>query len=131
MTAQPMIHLERVTKVYPGSTTPAVEELTMDINEGEILVLVGPSGCGKTTTLRMIAGLEDTDEGEIYIGKRRVNDLPPKARNVAMVFQNFFHFVVNIKENWVLDHTQRIFGLLRRFREIIWNDCWLRWGILL
>ena len=67
----------------------AVQNFNLDIEDGEFVVFVGPSGCGKTTTLRMIAGLEETDEGEIYIGNRLVNDLPPKDRNVAMVFQNY------------------------------------------
>jgi multiple sugar transport system ATP-binding protein len=67
----------------------AVQDFSLDIKDGEFVVFVGPSGCGKTTTLRMIAGLEETDEGKIYIGDRLVNDLPPKDRNVAMVFQNY------------------------------------------
>ncbi|AKG38622.1 MAG: ABC transporter ATP-binding protein [Infirmifilum sp.] len=67
----------------------AVDHVNFEARDGEFLVLLGPSGCGKTTTLRMIAGLETPDEGEIYIGEKLVNDLPPKDRDVAMVFQNY------------------------------------------
>ncbi len=67
----------------------AVNKVSLEIQDGEFVVLVGPSGCGKTTTLRMIAGLEEVTEGEIYIGGRRVNDVPPKDRDIAMVFQNY------------------------------------------
>jgi multiple sugar transport system ATP-binding protein len=67
----------------------AVQDFNLEIGDGEFVVLVGPSGCGKTTTLRMVAGLEDIEEGEISIGDRVVNQLPPKDRNVAMVFQNY------------------------------------------
>ncbi len=66
----------------------AVNSVNLDIQDKEFVVLVGPSGCGKTTTLRMVAGLEDISAGEIYIGDRLVNDVPPKDRNIAMVFQN-------------------------------------------
>ncbi|MEM4871694.1 MAG: ABC transporter ATP-binding protein [Thermofilaceae archaeon] len=67
----------------------AVNRISFEVKDGEFMVLLGPSGCGKTTTLRLIAGLETPDEGEIYIGDRLVNDLPPKDRDVAMVFQNY------------------------------------------
>jgi multiple sugar transport system ATP-binding protein len=67
----------------------AVNSVSLDIQDKEFVVLVGPSGCGKTTTLRMVAGLEDISAGEIYIGDRLVNDVPPKDRNIAMVFQNY------------------------------------------
>src|SRR5881398_419326 len=67
----------------------AVNNVNLDIEDKEFVVLVGPSGCGKTTTLRMVAGLEDISAGEIYIGERLVNDVPPKDRNIAMVFQNY------------------------------------------
>src|SRR2546430_506535 len=77
------------TRVYPGSTTPAVDALNLEIGDGEFLVLVGPSGCGKSTSLRMLAGLEDVDSGAIYIDDRDVTNLPPKSRDIAMVFQNY------------------------------------------
>jgi len=80
--------LEKVKKVYPNGFT-AVHEFDLSIGEGEFMVLVGPSGCGKTTLLRMIAGLEDISSGVIKIGDRVVNDLSPKERDIAMVFQNY------------------------------------------
>src|SRR6266540_2994959 len=67
----------------------AVKQLSLDIAEGELIVLVGPSGCGKTTALRMVAGLEDITSGDLYIGGRRVNDVPEKDRDIAMVFQSY------------------------------------------
>jgi multiple sugar transport system ATP-binding protein len=82
------IELPRVTKRYAGGV-PAVNDLTLDIPDGEFMVLVGPSGSGKSTALRMIAGLEDVTEGTIRIGDRVVNDLQPRQRDIAMVFQNY------------------------------------------
>ena len=77
------------TRVYPGSDHPAVDKLNLEIGDGEFMVLVGPSGCGKSTSLRMLAGLEEVNAGNIYIGDRDVTDLPPKDRDIAMVFQNY------------------------------------------
>ncbi|MBM4016925.1 MAG: sn-glycerol-3-phosphate ABC transporter ATP-binding protein UgpC [Planctomycetes bacterium] len=82
------VSLENVTKVFPGGTT-AVQDFTLDIRNQEFIVLVGPSGCGKSTTLRMVAGLEEITGGTIRIGRRVVNDVPPKDRDIAMVFQNY------------------------------------------
>ncbi|MGH2631740.1 MAG: ABC transporter ATP-binding protein [Actinomycetota bacterium] len=82
------IAIEGATKVYPDGTE-AVSDLDLDIRDGEFVVLVGPSGCGKTTGLRMVAGLEEISSGTVRIGDRVVNDLPPKDRDVAMVFQNY------------------------------------------
>jgi multiple sugar transport system ATP-binding protein len=82
------IVLDDVWKVFPGGTT-AVRSLDLDIADGEFMVLVGPSGCGKTTALRMVAGLEVVTEGKVTIGDRVVNDMPPKDRDIAMVFQNY------------------------------------------
>ena len=79
---------DHVTKVFPGGAI-AVADLSLEVGDGEFLILVGPSGCGKTTALRMVAGLERISAGEIRIGGRVVNDLPPKERDVAMVFQNY------------------------------------------
>ena len=79
---------DKVSKVYDDGTW-AVEDLDLEIDEGELMVLVGPSGCGKTTALRMLAGLEEISEGTIRIGDRVVNDLTPKERDIAMVFQNY------------------------------------------
>jgi multiple sugar transport system ATP-binding protein len=77
------------TRVYPGTDAPAVDALDLHIEDGEFMVLVGPSGSGKTTALRMLAGLEEVDAGAILIGDRDVTDLPPKHRDVSMVFQNY------------------------------------------
>ena len=82
------ITFDHVSKTY-GDGYLAVDGLTLDVNDGEFVVLVGPSGCGKTTALRMIAGLEEISSGEIRIGDRVVNNLPPRDRDVAMVFQNY------------------------------------------
>ena len=81
------ITLRKLTKMY--DETPAVRGIDLDISDQEFVVLVGPSGCGKSTTLRMIAGLEDITSGEILIGGQVVNDVPPKDRDIAMVFQNY------------------------------------------
>lgn len=80
---------DKATRVYPGAENPAVDKLDIEIEDGEFLVLVGPSGCGKSTSLRMLAGLEDVNEGNIRIGDRDVTHLPPKDRDIAMVFQNY------------------------------------------
>ena len=82
------IELEQLTKVYSDGTR-AVRELDLDVGDGEFVVFVGPSGCGKTTALRMIAGLEDITSGTVRVGGEVVNDLPPKARDIAMIFQNY------------------------------------------
>jgi multiple sugar transport system ATP-binding protein len=82
------IQLEQLTKVYPDGTR-AVSELDLEIGDGELVVFVGPSGCGKTSALRMIAGLEEISGGVVRVGGRAVNDLPPKDRDMAMVFQNY------------------------------------------
>ena len=82
------VSIENVTKVYPGGVV-AVKDASLVVNDKEFLVLVGPSGCGKSTTLRMIAGLEEITKGLIRIGQRIVNDVPPKDRDIAMVFQNY------------------------------------------
>jgi multiple sugar transport system ATP-binding protein len=80
---------DKASRVYPGSERPAVDELSLEIGDGEFLVLVGPSGCGKSTSLRMLAGLEDVDRGRILIEGKDVTNLPPKSRDIAMVFQNY------------------------------------------
>jgi multiple sugar transport system ATP-binding protein len=83
------VRFDHATKIYSGTDAPAVDALDLLIENGEFVVLVGPSGSGKTTALRMLAGLEEVDAGAIYIGDRDVTDLPPKKRDVAMVFQNY------------------------------------------
>src|SRR5207237_9092509 len=82
------VELEKVTKIYPGNVK-AVDAIDLAIKDQEFVVLVGPSGCGKSTTLRMVAGLEEISDGTIRIGARVVNDVPPKDRDIAMVFQNY------------------------------------------
>ncbi len=105
------VKLENVYKVYEGDVT-AVKDFNLDIRDGEFLVLVGPSGCGKSTTLRMVAGLEEISKGTIKIGERVVNDVPPKDRDIAMVFQNYAlypHMTV---------YNNMAFGLkLRKFKK--------------
>ncbi|ROR73253.1 ABC transporter ATP-binding protein [Bogoriella caseilytica] len=83
------VTFDAATRVYPGQERPAVNELNLDVADGEFLVLVGPSGCGKSTSLRMLAGLEDVNAGRILIGDRDVTDVQPKDRDIAMVFQNY------------------------------------------
>ncbi len=82
------LQLKHIYKRYSGGVT-AVSDFTLDIEDKEFIILVGPSGCGKSTTLRMVAGLEEISEGELYIGGRLVNDVAPKDRDIAMVFQNY------------------------------------------
>jgi multiple sugar transport system ATP-binding protein len=83
------VTFDNATRLYPGSTRPAVDALNLEVADGEFLVLVGPSGCGKSTSLRMLAGLEEVNSGAILIGDRNVTDVPPKDRDIAMVFQNY------------------------------------------
>jgi multiple sugar transport system ATP-binding protein len=103
--------LKNVGKIYPGNVR-AVENFNLEIGHGEFVVMVGPSGCGKSTTLRMVAGLEEITEGTIQIGDRVVNDVPPKDRDIAMVFQNYAlypHMTV---------YQNMAFGLkLRKFKK--------------
>ena len=105
------VTLDKVGKIYPGNVR-AVEDFNLEIENAEFVVLVGPSGCGKSTTLRMIAGLEEITEGTITIGDRVVNDVPPKDRDIAMVFQNYAlypHMTV---------YDNMAFGLkLRKFKK--------------
>ena len=83
------VTFDNATRLYPGGTRPAVDKLNLEVGDGEFLVLVGPSGCGKSTSLRMLAGLEEVNSGHIRIGERDVTDVPPKDRDIAMVFQNY------------------------------------------
>jgi len=106
------VRLEHIYKKYPGSEAASVSDFHLDIQDKEFLVLVGPSGCGKSTTLRMIAGLEEISEGKLYIGDRVVNDVAPKDRDIAMVFQSYALYPhMNVYQNMA-------FGLkLRKFRK--------------
>lgn len=93
------VRLKDVCKIYPGGVK-AVDNVNLDIKDKEFLVLVGPSGCGKSTTLRMVAGLEEISSGTIMIGDRVVNDVPPKDRDIAMVFQNYALYPhMTVREN--------------------------------
>jgi len=83
------VTFDHASRVYPGATRASVDKLNLEVGDGEFLVLVGPSGCGKSTSLRMLAGLEEVNEGRILIGDRNVTDVPPKDRDIAMVFQNY------------------------------------------
>ena len=83
------VSFQQATRTFPGGSRPAVDHLDLEVADGEFLVLVGPSGCGKSTSLRMLAGLEAVDDGRLLIGDRDVTDLPPKDRDIAMVFQNY------------------------------------------
>jgi multiple sugar transport system ATP-binding protein len=109
------ISLDQVTKVYPNGVK-AVDDLTLDVAEGEFCVLVGPSGCGKSTLLRMIAGLEDITLGEVSIGGVDVTDRPPQERDIAMVFQNYALYPhMTVKQNLA-------FGLkLRKLPKADWQ----------
>ncbi len=94
------VSFDSVTKVYTRGEKPAVDGFTLKVEPGEFLVLVGPSGCGKSTTLRMVAGLESVSSGRIFIGGRDVTDLPPKDRDIAMVFQNYALYPhMTVREN--------------------------------
>ncbi|HEX5848872.1 MAG TPA: sn-glycerol-3-phosphate ABC transporter ATP-binding protein UgpC [Rubrobacter sp.] len=93
------VTLEEVTKVF-GEDVVAVDKMNLDIPDGEFVVFVGPSGCGKSTALRMIAGLEDISGGKVFIGDQVVNELPPRERDIAMVFQNYALYPhMNVREN--------------------------------
>lgn len=94
------VTFDKATRIYPGNDKPSVDQLDLKIEDGEFLVLVGPSGCGKSTSLRMLAGLEDVNEGRIFIGDKDVTDVPPKNRDIAMVFQNYALYPhMTVREN--------------------------------
>ena len=117
------VTLRGVSKTYAGShannPVVAVKQVDLAVGDGEFVVLVGPSGCGKTTTLRMIAGLEDASAGEILIGPQLVNRVPPKDRNIAMVFQNYALYPhMNVYRNMA-------FGLELRYRSDWGSRLWL------
>jgi multiple sugar transport system ATP-binding protein len=109
------VSFRNITKIF-GKDVKAVNDLTLDIQDKEFMVLVGPSGCGKTTALRMIAGLEEATAGDIMIGEVRVNDVPPKDRDIAMVFQNYALYPhMNVYDNIA-------FGLrLRELKGFFWQ----------
>jgi len=106
------VRLHHIVKTYPGASEPTIKDFHLDIKDKEFVVLVGGSGCGKSTTLRMIAGLEEITSGELYIGDRLVNDVAPKDRDIAMVFQSYALYPhMNVYQNMA-------FGLkLRKFKK--------------
>src|SRR5437016_5439272 len=109
------VTFDHMVKKYPGDVL-AVNDLSLEINDGEFMVLVGPSGCGKTTALRIVAGLEEASGGDVLIGSKRVNDVPPKDRDIAMVFQNYALY----PHMTVYDNIA--FGLrLRELRGFFWE----------
>lgn len=94
----PRLNIKALDKFFPG--TKVLDNINIETSDGELVVILGPSGCGKSTLLRLIAGLEDPDEGEIWIGDRRVDNLPPRKRNVALVFQNYALYPhMSVKQN--------------------------------
>src|SRR6476469_9109006 len=94
------VTFDQAQRWYPGADVPAVPGISLEIQDGEFLVLVGPSGCGKSTTLRMLAGLEEVNDGKIFIGDRDVTNVPPKDRDIAMVFQNYALYPhMSVEEN--------------------------------
>ena len=110
------VTFEKASRIYPGSTTPAVNDLTLEVKDGEFLVLVGPSGCGKSTVLRMLAGLEEVDSGRILIGGKDVTDVAPKDRDVAMVFQSYALYPhMSVAEN--MGFALKIAGIAKEERE--------------
>ena len=110
------VTFENASRIYPGSTTPAVNNLTLEVKDGEFLVLVGPSGCGKSTVLRMLAGLEEVDSGRLLIGGIDVTDVAPKDRDVAMVFQSYALYPhMSVAEN--MGFALKIAGIAKEERE--------------
>ena len=104
------------SRIYPGTSKPAVDKLNLTVNDGEFLVLVGPSGCGKSTSLRMLAGLEEVDNGAIFIGDRDVTDVAPKDRDIAMVFQSYALYPhMSVAEN--MGFALKIAGIAKEERD--------------
>jgi multiple sugar transport system ATP-binding protein len=107
---------ENASRIYPGSTTPAVNKLNLEVKDGEFLVLVGPSGCGKSTSLRMLAGLEEVDSGRILIGDKDVTHVAPKDRDIAMVFQSYALYPhMSVAEN--MGFALKIAGIAKEERD--------------
>jgi multiple sugar transport system ATP-binding protein len=110
------VRFEKASRIYPGTTAPAVDKLDLVVNDGEFLVLVGPSGCGKSTSLRMLAGLEEIDNGAIFIGDRDVTNVAPKDRDIAMVFQSYALYPhMTVAEN--MGFALKIAGVAKEERD--------------
>ena len=108
------------SRIYPGNPTPAVDGLDLDIADGEFMVLVGPSGSGKSTALRMLAGLEEVDSGEIHIGGKDVSQQPPKDRDIAMVFQNYALYPhMSVAENMGVALKMKGMGKEERRQKVV------------
>ncbi len=122
---------DHVSKVFPGGTV-AVEDLSLEVADGEFLILVGPSGCGKSTALRMVAGLEKISAGEIRVDGARINDVPPKDRDIAMVFQNYALYPhMTVAKNLAFGLKQRKTAredVTRRVAEV--SRCWVSTTLL-
>ncbi|MFJ9623291.1 ABC transporter ATP-binding protein [Streptomyces sp. NPDC101181] len=115
------VHLRNLFKTYPGAKTPATKDVSLDIADGEFVVLLGPSGCGKTTLLRMLAGLEMPDSGQIVVGGRDVTYLPPKDRNLSMVFQSYAVFPHRkVRDNIAFGLTMRRTDRRETERKVAW-----------
>ncbi|HEY0583068.1 MAG TPA: ABC transporter ATP-binding protein [Chloroflexota bacterium] len=126
------VTLEHVSKRFAGGTAAAVDNLTLHIGDGELMVLLGPSGCGKTTALRMVAGLERPDSGDIRIGGQRVNDLEPKDRDVALVFQSYALYPhMTVRGNMLYPLKVRSMSAAERDRRVVQAAELLRIGHLL
>jgi multiple sugar transport system ATP-binding protein len=107
---------DKASRIYPGTPRPAVDQLNLEIRDGEFLVLVGPSGCGKSTSLRMLAGLEDIDGGRVLIGDRDVTNVAPKDRDIAMVFQSYALYPhMTVAEN--MGFALKIAGVAKEERD--------------
>ena len=110
---------DKAQRIYPGASTAAVDDLDLEIGDGEFMVLVGPSGCGKSTSLRMLAGLEEVTAGRIRIGDRDVTDLPPKERDIAMVFQNYALYPhMSVAENMAFSLKMAKMGKEERMQRV-------------
>src|SRR5438874_7204435 len=122
------VRYEQATKLYSGTDVPAVDALDLEVEDGEFMVLVGPSGSGKTTALRMLAGLEEVDAGAVLIGGRDVTDLPPKKRDVAMVFQNYALYpYLTVSQN--IAFPLKMAGVKKRERERLAAEVAARLGL--
>ena len=112
------LSLKHIYKKYPGGVT-AVSDFNLEIKDKEFLIFVGPSGCGKSTTLRMIAGLEEISEGELWIGDKYVNDVAPKDRDIAMVFQNYALYPhMTVFDNMAFGHVGVKSVVLEHHRDV-------------
>jgi multiple sugar transport system ATP-binding protein len=110
---------DHASRLYPGTERPAVDRLNLEINDGELMVLVGPSGCGKSTSLRMLAGLEEVTEGRIMIGERDSPNLPPKDRDIAIVFQNYALYPhISVAENMAFSLKMAKVGKEERMQRV-------------